>query len=172
MRDWMSQDGERSAVPAPTCSAGLAQDGGTRPTPPRKPNSLGEGRRQKEGAPRQGPPKLSLPTRLGWTMAPGCTVMGTAPHASSRHPAGHGPRSQRHPPRQDGEGGPTGVGRGPGPAPSPPQQEKAGWLASPSERGWRGCGLCLPPQCLGQQEMGMPAGPPSPPTPTGESWRS
>lgn len=90
MRGWMSQNGERPAVPVPTSSAGLAQDGGARPTPPRKSNSLGEGRWQQEGAPRQGPPELCLPARLGWTMASGCTVMGTA---SSRHPAGHGARS-------------------------------------------------------------------------------
>lgn len=69
MRGWMSQDGETPAVPAPTCSAGLAQDGGTRPTPPRNPNSLGEGRQQQqEGAARQGPPKLCLPARLAGTM--------------------------------------------------------------------------------------------------------
>lgn len=115
MQGWMSQDGERPAVPAPTCSAGLAQDGGTRPTPPRKPNSPGGGRWQQEGAPRQGLPKLCLAPRLGWTMAPGCSVMGTAqpvPHSSSRHPAG--PHSQRRPPGRMGRGSSLGWGGVPG----------------------------------------------------------
>lgn len=168
MRGWMSQDGERPAVPAPTCSAGLAQDGGTRPAPPTKSNSLGEGRRRQERAPRPGPPKVCL-DHGAWMHGDGHSSAG-APRqlpppgrAWPSHPAAH--------PWKDGEGDPTGLGKGPGPASSPPQRENAGWLASPSGRGWRGCRLCLPPQSLGQQEMGMPAGTRSP-APAGESWRS
>ena len=76
MQGWMSRDGERQAVPAPTCSAGSAQGGGTRLAPPAKPSRPGEGRRREEtDSQTQAPEK---PARLGCTMKPGCVARVTA----------------------------------------------------------------------------------------------
>lgn len=173
MRGWMSQDGESSGPSANLlCRFGTGwrdQTGSSNKT-----QQSGGRKAAAAGTPRPGAPKLCLPARLGWTMAPGCTVMGTAqlvPRASSRHPAGHGARTQRRTPGRMGRESPLGWGGVLGlPRALCSGRTQDGWRRHPREAGG-GCRLCPPPQSLGQREMGMPAGTPSP-APAGESWWS
>lgn len=60
VRGWMSQDGERRAVPAPTCSAGLAQGGGTSLAPPTRPSCLGKEGSERRQSPQSRPQKAPL----------------------------------------------------------------------------------------------------------------
>lgn len=154
MQGWMSRDGERRAVPAPTCSAGLAQGGGTRPALPTKPNRPGEGRRRDETdaqtqAPRKAP-LLACQAGLyheAWM----CGESHSSAHALQQLPAptgspgpaparpAHGSRTQRQPPppsSQAGERGDHRAGEGSWACPflarALRSRRAPGWLASPS----------------------------------------
>lgn len=187
MQGWMSRDGERRAVPAPTCSAGLAQAGGTRLALPTKPNRPGEGRRREETdaqtqAPRKAP-LLACQAGLyheAWM----CGESHSSAHALQQLPAPTGTPDPHRPSRHTApapsanplpkltgwrEGRPPGWGRVlglPSPGPSPPQQERARMAGIAfGGRGWRGRELQPLPQSLRQQEMGGMPAPLLPPPP-------
>lgn len=190
VQGWMSRDGERRAVPAPTCSAGLAQGGGTTLALPTKPNRPGEGRRREETDPQTQAPRKAplLACQAGlYHEAWMCGESHSSAHALQQLPAptgnpgpapaqpAHGSRTQHQPPPMPTswrEGRPPGWGRVlglPSPGPSPPQQESAGMAGIAfGGRGWRGRELQPLPQSLRQQEMGGDARTP-PPAPAGGS---
>lgn len=121
----------------------------------------------KEGGGRREHPDPG-PRRSAWTMAPGCTVTGTAqlvPRASSRHPAGHGPRTQRRTPGRMGRGIPLGWGRVLGlPRALRSGRTQDGWRHHPGEAG--GAADCASlPKASGSRRWGCPPAPvlPHPP---------
>lgn len=157
VQGWMSRDGERRAVPAPTCSAGLAQGGGTTLALPTKPNRPGEGRRREETDPQTQAPRKAplLACQAGlYHEAWMCGESHSSAHALQQLPAptgnpgpapaqpAHGSRTQHQPPphaHKLARGETTGLGKGPGPAqprpePSAAGERRDGWYRLRGER--------------------------------------